>query len=153
METAQEIRDFVRTGKKLPDHFDMKHAYAAAKAYSGIPSNRVIGMDVKLHSTSQGDVEGVNYTMGREKALALGDQWRQAGYHVISMRDDFRTIYGDGTRFIQPATAEAYCDRSWDFPYKIDHDDLCFRLFTAAGFEWGGDWTTRKDYQHFELVE
>ncbi|MBQ6768847.1 MAG: hypothetical protein IJP46_09340 [Prevotella sp.] len=35
-ETAQEIRDFVRNGKKLPDHFDMKHAYAAAKAYSGM---------------------------------------------------------------------------------------------------------------------
>ena len=235
-ETAQEIRDFVRTGKKLPDHFDMKHAYAAAKAYAGmtlaefdayvkayaampangftgmtygesfyqpmlevfdylkangftyyvvsgsdrficralvesigIPSNRVIGMDVRLHSTSQGDVEGVNYTMGREedivrtdeliiknlktnkvlqisqeigkvpvlsfgnsggdaamhnfalgnqkyksaafmliaddderdhanreKALTLGEQWRTAGYHVISMRDDFRTIYGEG---------------------------------------------------------
>ena len=36
VETAQEIRDFVRNGKKLPDHFDMKHAYAAAKAYSGM---------------------------------------------------------------------------------------------------------------------
>ena len=465
METAQEIRDFVRNGKKLPDHFDMKHAYAAAKAYAsmtlaefdayvkayaalpangfsgmtygesfykpmlevfdylrdngftyyvvsgsdrficralvesiGIPSNRVIGMDVKLHSTSQGTEEGVNYTMGREedlvrtdeliikslktnkvlqisqeigkvpvlsfgnsggdaamhnyalgnqkyksaafmliadddqrdhanreKALTLGEQWRQAGYHVISMRDDFKTIYGegvvktdfsfpvdtrpltewqagrtvsqeaveafggidkcfaaepipdgvwqrmqgktykenpyigrddlrhiralhwdydnqmhvgemivnkqiadrvatilrqlfdakypiqrmllpdvydaddetqmrdnnsssfcyraiagttklskharglaidintlynpyykdraDGTRFIQPATAEAYCDRTWDFPYKIDHDDLCFRLFTEAGFEWGGDWTSCKDFQHFELIE
>lgn len=23
-----------------------------------------------------------------------------------------------------------------------DHDDLCFRLFTEAGFDWGGDWTT-----------
>jgi hypothetical protein len=23
----------------------------------------------------------------------------------------------------------------------------------VAGFEWGGDWTTRKDYQHFEVVE
>ena len=32
----------------------------------------------------------------REKALALGEQWRQAGYHVISMRDDFKTIYGNG---------------------------------------------------------
>ncbi len=133
----------------------------------GIPSNRVIGMDVKLKSDKQGDEAGVKYTMGkdehlirtdeliiknlktnkvlqiaqeigkvpvltfgnsggdsamhnyclgngkyrseafmliadddvrdhanREKALALGEQWRQAGYHVISMRDDFRTIYG-----------------------------------------------------------
>jgi len=32
----------------------------------------------------------------REKALTLGQQWREAGYHVISMRDDFKTIYGDG---------------------------------------------------------
>ena len=233
-EAAQNIRDFVRTGKKLPDHFDMIHAYAAAKAYAGmtlaefdsyvkayaareangfsgmtygqsfykpmlevfdylkdngftyyvvsgsdrficraltqsvgIPSNRVIGMDVKLMSSSQGTVEGVDYTMGkaedlirtdeliiknlktnkvlqitqeigkvpvlsfgnsggdcsmhnyalsnpqyksaafmliaddevrdhanREKALNLGAQWREAGYHVISMRDDFKTIYG-----------------------------------------------------------
>jgi hypothetical protein len=32
----------------------------------------------------------------REKALSLGNQWREAGYHVISMRDDFKTIYGNG---------------------------------------------------------
>ena len=31
----------------------------------------------------------------REKALTLGQQWREAGYHVISMRDDFKTIYGN----------------------------------------------------------
>ena len=237
-ETAQDIRDFVRHGKALPDHFDMKHAYAAAKAYAGmtiaefdayvkayaalpangfegmtygqsfykpmlevfdylrangftfyvvsgsdrficralvesigIEPNRVIGMDVKLMSSSQGEVAGVNYTMGREedivrtdeliiknlktnkvlqitqeigkvpvlsfgnsggdsamhnfclgntkyrteafmliadddardhanrdKALKLGTQWREAGYHVISMRDDFRTIYGTGVK-------------------------------------------------------
>ena len=40
-ETAQDIRDFVRNGTPLPkydaDHgFDMKHAYAAAKAYAGM---------------------------------------------------------------------------------------------------------------------
>ncbi|MBQ9261555.1 MAG: haloacid dehalogenase-like hydrolase [Prevotella sp.] len=233
-ETAQDIRDFVRNGKKLPDGFDMKHAYAAAKAYAGmtltefdayvkayaakpangfkgmtygqsffkpmlqvfdylkangftiyvvsgsdrficralvesigISPNRVIGMDVKLRTTKNGEVAGVNYTMekdedlirtdeliiknlktnkvfqisqeigkipvisfgnssgdcamhnyclssphrsvtfmliadddardhaNREKALKLGEQWREAGYHVISMRDDFKTIYGE----------------------------------------------------------
>ncbi len=235
-ETAQEIRDFVRNGTKLPDHFDMKHAEAAAKAYAGmtvaefdayvkayaskpangftgmtygqsfykpmlevfdylkannftyyvvsgtdrficralvesigIEPNRVIGMDVKLRSSSQGAETGVDYTMGkeedlirtdeliiknlktnkvlqmtqeigkvpvlsfgnsggdcamhnyclsnnkyrtaafmliadddardhanREKALSLGKQWRDSGYYVISMRDDFKTIYGPG---------------------------------------------------------
>ncbi len=32
----------------------------------------------------------------REKALKLGTQWREAGYHVISMKDDFVTIYSPG---------------------------------------------------------
>ena len=235
VETAQEIRDFVRTGKKLPDHFDMKHAYAAAKAYSGmtlkefddyvkayakksangftnmtygesfykpmlevfeylddhgftyyvvsgsdryicralvesigIPSNRVIGMDVVLKSNNQGEEEGVNYTYkvddtlirtdeliiknlktnkvkqisqeigkvpvlsfgnssgdaamhnyclsnekyktmafmliadddvrdhaNRDKALKLKEDWLASNYQVISMKDDFKTIYGD----------------------------------------------------------
>ena len=35
-ETANDIRSFVRDGVKLPDHFDMKHANAAAMAYSGM---------------------------------------------------------------------------------------------------------------------
>ena len=236
-QTAQAIRDFVRHGTALPDHFDMQHAQAAAKAYAGmtlaqfdayvktyaaqpangfvgmtygqsfyqpmlevfnylkangftfyvvsgsdrficralvepigIPSNRVIGMDVKLMSSSQGEEAGVNYTMGREedivrtdeliiknlktnkvlqisqeigkvpvlsfgnssgdcsmhnyclnnkyrsaafmlvadddirdhanreKALSLATKWRDSGYHVISMKDDFRTIYGAGVQ-------------------------------------------------------
>ena len=237
-ETAQNIRDFVRNGTKLPAHFDMKHAYAAAKAYSGmtikefdsyvkaygkkpaegftgmtygesfykpmlqvfdylnahgftcyvvsgsdrficraltesigIEPNRVIGMDVVLKSSNQGNEDGVNYTMAkgedivrtdeliiknlktnkvkqiiqevgkvpvlsfgnsggdsamhnlalsntkyksaafmliadddvndfanREKALALGKQWKDAGYVVVSMRDDWKTIYGDGVK-------------------------------------------------------
>ena len=245
-ETAQEIRDFVRNGKKLPDHFDMKHAYAAAKAYAGmtlsqfdayvkayaakpangfsgmtyaqsfykpmlqvfdylkdngftyyvvsgsdrficrslvesigIEPNRVIGMDVKLVSSKQGTEEGVNYTMSKDEDLVRTDEliiknlktnkvlqiaqeigkvpvlsfgnssgdcamhnycmgnqtyktatfmlvadddsrdhadlaegarreakWREAGYYVISMKNDFKTIYGDGvvkTDFTFPA--------------------------------------------------
>ena len=34
----------------------------------------------------------------REKALKLGEQWREAGYYVISMRDDFKTIYGENVK-------------------------------------------------------
>jgi len=57
----------------------------------------------------------------------------------------------DGERIVEPVTGEPYLDRKADFPYKIDHDDLCFKLFTAHGFEWGGDREDRKDYQHFEI--
>ncbi len=33
-----------------------------------------------------------------EKVQPLREQWEANGYHVISMKDDFRTIYGDGVR-------------------------------------------------------
>ena len=235
-ETANDIRQFVRNGVKLPDHFDMKHAYAAAKAYAGmtlaefdkyvkdyaqtdangftgmkyadsfykpmlevfdylkdndftyyvvsgsdrficrslvksigIEPNRVIGMDVVLKSSNQGDEEGVDYTMasdeniirtdeliiknlktnkvkqiaqeiGKVPVLSFGNSsgdsamhnycmgnqqykseafmliadddardhadlvetakrkanWEKAKYNIISMKDDFKTIYGDG---------------------------------------------------------
>ena len=51
---------------------------------------------------------------------------------------------------VRPAGASAYADRSRDFPHKIDKNDLCYRLFRAHGFSWGGTWRSVKDYQHFE---
>ena len=242
-QAAQNIRDFVRNGTPLPDHFDMIHAHAAAKAYAGmtlaefdayvkkyaatqangfkgmtyaesfykpmlevfdylrdhgftyyvvsgsdrflcrslveslgISANRVIGMDVCLSSNKQGDKAGVDYTMGKEEYLVRTDsliiknlktnkvrqisqeigkmpvlsfgnssgdeamhnyclsnmkhrtatfmlvadddvhdhadlaegarreaKWRQNGYTVISMKNDFKTIYGytvEKTNFI-----------------------------------------------------
>lgn len=76
--------------------------------------------------------------------------------HGLGMAVDINTLYNpyvktvNGKLSIEPANAEAYVDRSGDFPHKIDHDDLCYKLFTRYGFTWGGDWEHSKDYQHFE---
>lgn len=76
--------------------------------------------------------------------------------HGLGMAVDINTLYNpyvktvNGKLSIEPANAEAYVDRSGDFPHKIDHEDLCYRLFTQHGFTWGGDWEHSKDYQHFE---
>lgn len=76
--------------------------------------------------------------------------------HGLGMAVDINTLYNpyvktvDGKLTIEPAGAGDYVDRNADFPYKIDHDDLCYQLFTEHGFTWGGDWTSCKDYQHFE---
>lgn len=57
-----------------------------------------------------------------------------------------------GETYISPRGSEIYADRSRSFPYKIDENDLCYRLFTAHGFTWGGNWNSSKDYQHFQIV-
>lgn len=80
--------------------------------------------------------------------------------HARGLAVDINPLYNpyyknraNGTRYMQPATAAQYCDRTKKFPYKIVRGDLCFRLFTEAGFKWGGDWKSCKDFQHFELIE
>lgn len=76
--------------------------------------------------------------------------------HGMGMAVDINTLYNpyvktvDGEQSIEPANAADYVDRSKDFLHKIDHDDLCYKLFMEHGFEWGGDWKHSKDYQHFE---
>jgi hypothetical protein len=56
----------------------------------------------------------------------------------------------DGTLFIQPQAGRQYANRQKNHPYKITKGDLCYRLFLAHGFSWGGNWRSSKDYQHFE---
>lgn len=51
-----------------------------------------------------------------------------------------------------PLDAGPHVDRSRFFPHKIDGEDLCYRLFTQHGFEWGGHWSHAKDYQHFQRL-
>lgn len=58
----------------------------------------------------------------------------------------------DGSDYISPPGSEIYADRSQNFAYKIDENDLCYRLFTEHGFTWGGNWNSTKDYQHFQKV-
>lgn len=53
---------------------------------------------------------------------------------------------------VEPSSAQPYVDRSLPFPHKIDSSDLCCRLFKAHGFDWGGDWKSLKDWQHFEKL-
>lgn len=77
--------------------------------------------------------------------------------HGLGLAVDINTLYNpytkvvNGERIIEPVTAEAFLDRDADFDYKIVKGDLCYNLFLQHGFEWGGDWTDRKDYQHFEI--
>ena len=56
----------------------------------------------------------------------------------------------NGETVISPNNAAEYADRSGEFAYKIDENDLCYKLFTEHGFTWGGSWNSVKDYQHFE---
>ena len=69
----------------------------------------------------------------------------------LNPRDNPYIVTVDGELEITPENGIEYADRSKDFPYKIDENDLAYRLFTERGFAWGGNWKNEKDYQHFEI--
>lgn len=77
--------------------------------------------------------------------------------HAYGLAIDINPFYNpyvtyekDGTEKVSPVAALGYADRSVNFPYKIDEEDLCCRLFKEHGFIWGGNWNSLKDYQHFQ---
>lgn len=75
--------------------------------------------------------------------------------HASGMAIDINPLYNPYYRFpyvnetVSPG-GDLYMDRMWEFPFKIDEDDDCYRIFTEHGFKWGGSWNSLRDYQHFE---
>lgn len=77
--------------------------------------------------------------------------------HALGLAIDINPFYNpyityneDGSENVSPKGSEAYANRNASFPYKIDENDLCYKLFTSYGFTWGGNWNSCKDYQHFQ---
>lgn len=89
----------------------------------------------------------------------LVDRSDKLSYHAYGLAIDVNPLYNpyveygkgeNGSDYICPTQSVFYAYRDNDFPYKIDENDLCYRLFKEHGFKWGGDWNSCKDYQHFE---
>lgn len=55
-------------------------------------------------------------------------------------------------RTVLPPGGSAYLDRTDVRPGMIVHGDPVTAAFAAYGFSWGGDWSSPKDYQHFETA-
>ncbi|WP_109508869.1 M15 family metallopeptidase [Nocardioides speluncae] len=52
---------------------------------------------------------------------------------------------------VLPPAGRDHLDRTDVRPGMIVDGDVVVRAFAKYGFEWGGHWTTLKDYQHFEI--
>ena len=106
--TMEKAEDLIRTDELIIKNLKTNKVFQISQEIGKIP--------VISFGNSSGDCAMHNYCLSsphrsvtfmliaddedrdhanREKALKLGEQWREAGYHVISMRDDFKTIYGE----------------------------------------------------------
>ena len=75
--------------------------------------------------------------------------------HAYGAAIDINPLYNPYVtkKGVSPIEGEEYADRTKEFEHKIDENELCYQLFTEAGYTWGGSWKSVKDYQHFEKEE
>jgi hypothetical protein len=74
--------------------------------------------------------------------------------HAYGEAIDVNTIenpYVQGAR-VSPPAGRRYVDRSNRRPGMAVEGGVLVRAFDAAGWRWGGRWTTSKDYQHFSTT-
>ncbi len=105
--TMQQAEDIIRTDELIIKNLKTNKVLQIVQEIGKVPvlSFGNSGGDVAMHNYClSNDLKCAAFMLiadddqrdhaNRDKALALGEQWRNAGYHVISMRDDFKTIYG-----------------------------------------------------------
>ena len=120
--------------------------------HQGYPIERMVRID-EYGADDESSMRANNSSSFCYRAIAGSTKLSN---HAKGLAVDLNPLYNpyvkttNGKTVIQPSTAEAYVDRKGDYPYKIDRDDLAYKLFIAHGFTWGGAWTSLKDYQHFE---
>ena len=89
---ATQIREFVREGKKLPSGFDMIHAHAAAKAYSGMTLSEFDAYVKAYAKTPVNGFTGMTYKESFYKPmLEIFDYLKDNDftYYVVSGSDRF----------------------------------------------------------------
>ena len=77
--------------------------------------------------------------------------WSQHAYGKAIDVNPVENPYVSGGHVSPPAGAE-YADRSQDRKGMIHRGDSTARAFAAIGWEWGGRWSSPRDYQHFSVT-
>lgn len=120
--------------------------------HQGYPIERMVRID-EYGADDENSMRANNSSSFCYRAIAGSTKLSN---HAKGLAVDLNPLYNpyvkttNGKTVIQPANAGKYVDRNGDYPYKIDKNDLAYKLFIAHGFTWGGAWTSLKDYQHFE---
>jgi len=82
------------------------------------------------------------------RAVTGGTSWSQHSYGNAIDINPVQNPYISGGS-VQPAAGRSYVNRGVLRMGMVNSGGIADRSFTAAGWYWGGRWSSPKDYQHF----
>ncbi|MGZ8600414.1 MAG: M15 family metallopeptidase [Actinomycetota bacterium] len=74
--------------------------------------------------------------------------WSQHAYGRAIDLNPIENPFVRGSR-VAPGRGRRFLDRTDVRPGMVVRGDVAWRAFRSIGWEWGGSWTSSKDYQHF----
>jgi hypothetical protein len=80
-----------------------------------------------------------------------GTGWSEHAYGTALDLNPAQNPYVTRSGTVLPPAGKHWVDRSLRVPGMVHRGDVVERSFAFIGWEWGGRWTSLKDYQHFSL--
>jgi hypothetical protein len=80
-----------------------------------------------------------------------GSSWSEHSYGTAIDINPVQNPYVTRSGTVLPPEGKPWADRSVRAPGMVKHGGSVWQWFRDVGWEWGGDWTNPKDYQHFSL--
>ncbi len=102
-------------------------------------------------SMTDNNSSGFNFRFATNSTTVVSLHGRGLAIDINTRYNPYYKKLANGKELVEPANGKAYVNRTKAFKYKIEKGDLCYRLFKAKGFTWGGEFKSCKDYQHFEI--
>jgi hypothetical protein len=81
-----------------------------------------------------------------------GTRWSEHAYGTAIDINPIQNPYVTSTGTVLPPEGEPWADRTLRVPGMIHRNGVVRTSFAAIDWEWGGDWTSPKDYQHLSLT-
>jgi hypothetical protein len=117
----------------------------------GFPIERMVPVDA--YGGDDDASMAANNTSGFNcRTIAGTSTWSQHAYGRAIDVNPVQNPYVRGST-VEPPAGRAYVDRQNARPGMLHGGDAVVSAFAAAGWSWGGYWTSSKDYQHFEVVD
>ncbi len=114
----------------------------------GYPIQSVIPIGALPEGVEEEDPD-YNNTSALHCRLAVGStRWSE---HAKGMAIDINPLLNPylSATTLWPPNSERYLDRSLAEPGMIEADGAVVSLFAENGWQWGGNWTSIRDYHHF----